>query len=160
MGQGDLYVLTGREEEAEKTYQRVVRLHTEHTHSGDDHELSHIHGNAQLARFYADHDRNLDDALREAEEAYKTFKNVFGADTLAWCYYKKGLYEKARDIISQALRWNTPDAAIFFHASQIHAKLGEAKSARKYLNRALSLNTYFDLKNGTQALAAPQEFAN
>jgi tetratricopeptide (TPR) repeat protein len=141
---GDLYALTDRREEAEKQYKRVVDLHA----SGAAHGLvgdmqPHSHPSAQLARFYADHDRNLDKALSEARLAYRDYKNVFVADTLAWCYYKKGQYEEAGKTIRKALRWNTPDAAILFHAGMIQAKLGDRGAAQKSLYRALSLNPQF-----------------
>jgi tetratricopeptide (TPR) repeat protein len=141
---GDLYALTGRQEEAEKQYRLVVDLHASgasHTHRNA--VQPHSHGNAQLARFYADHDRNLDEALREARLAYRDYKNVYAADTLAWCYYKKGQYDEAGQTIRKALRLNTPDASILFHAGMIHAKLGQSGAAKKYLYRALSLNPYF-----------------
>jgi tetratricopeptide (TPR) repeat protein len=101
------------------------------------------HGNAQLARFYADHDRNLDKAVLEAELTYRTYKNVFVADTLAWCYYKKGEYEKARNTMLKALQHNTPDASLWFHAGMISAKTSDKGTARKYLYHALSLNPHF-----------------
>ncbi len=46
-------------------------------------------------QFYADHDRNLIEALRMAEQR-KLSDNVFDADTLAWCYYKNGQYGRPK----------------------------------------------------------------
>jgi tetratricopeptide (TPR) repeat protein len=63
------------------------------------------------AKFYADHDRNLDEALAMAQEEYKTRKNVYVADTLAWCYYKAGQIEKAKEYIRIALSRMTPEAS-------------------------------------------------
>jgi tetratricopeptide (TPR) repeat protein len=152
---GDLYVLTGRHDEAEQQYRSVLALHrpsgVAHSHDGLLHHHPHGHGNIELARFCADHDRHLDEALAEAEAAYQTCKNVFAADTLAWCCYKKGAYQRARQLISQALRWNTPDAGILFHAGMIHAKLGENESAKKYLDQALKLNPHFHPQYAAQA---------
>jgi tetratricopeptide (TPR) repeat protein len=145
---GDVLSLLGKKDEAEAQYQRFIDLQgadaAAHSH-GDS--PAHVHppgeGNAQLARFYADHDRNLPTALREAEAAYKTYKNVFVADTLAWCYYKNGRQGDARRTIRQALRWHTPDAGILFHAGMIHAAAGDKPGAQKYLYQALSLNPNF-----------------
>ncbi|MBI2925172.1 MAG: tetratricopeptide repeat protein [Verrucomicrobia bacterium] len=159
---GDLFLLKGRPEEAEKQYERLVQMHTAgtaHAHGANVHAHPSGHGNAQLAQFYADHDRNLDEALKEAESAYQTYKNVFVADTLAWCYYKKGLYEQARKTVRKALRWNTPDANIFFHAGMIYAKLGESNVARKYLYRALNLNPHFHPKHAPIAADTLKELA-
>lgn len=147
---GDLYALTDRPEQAEEQYKRVVALQnsaTNHSHGGG----VHSHGDAQLARFYADHDRNLKEALRQAELAYATYKNVFVADTLAWCYYQNGEYEKARRAIRKALQHNTPDASLLYHAGMIYSKTGESGAAQKYLYQALSLNPNFHPRHPTTA---------
>ena len=133
---GDLYRITGDKNEAEKQYARVEKLHQQ-SHAGGVQ-----HSDTQLAQFYADHDRSLIEALRMAEQR-KLSNNVFDADTLAWCYYKNGRYEPAKNAIQRALRQKTPDAKILFHAGMIHAKLGERPAARDYLHRALSLNPNF-----------------
>lgn len=143
---GDLYALTGRRDEAEKQYRHVIELHTSgalHGHGGWAHSHTHGHGDAQLARFYADHDRNLKEALEEAEAAYRTYKNIFTMDTLAWCYYKNGRYPDARKVIDKVLKFKTPDAAILFHAGMIYEKIGDRPRAQKYLYQALSLNPNF-----------------
>ena len=133
---GDLYIIKGEREKADEQFRRVVKQHS--------HEGAHVHhGNILLARFYADHDRKLPEALKEAETVYMNYKNVFVTDTLAWCYYKNGRYEEARQAIQKALRWQTPDANIFFHAGMIYAKLSEYAVAQKYLYQALSLNPNF-----------------
>lgn len=143
---GDLYSLTGRQSEADQHYERVVALHTAsltHSHDGAVHVHASPHGNPQLARFYADHNRNLDEAVLEAETAYRTYKNVFVADTLAWCYHRRGLHDQARKTIAKALRWKTPDATILFHAGMIYEQAGDRAAARNYFYRALSLNPHF-----------------
>ena len=133
---GDLYLFHGEREKADEQFKRVEE---EQIH---DHSHGH-HGNIFLARFYADHDRNLPEALKEAEAAYKAYKNVFVTDTLAWCYYKSGRYQEARKAIQKALQWQTPDANILFHAGMIYAKLSDQTTAQRYLYQALSLNPNF-----------------
>jgi tetratricopeptide (TPR) repeat protein len=141
---GDLYALSGRGKEADEQYSRVLELQGGHDHGdGKVHVHASDHGNALLAKFLADHDRNLDEALLQAEKAFKLYKNVFVTDTLAWCYYKNGRYKEASDTIAAALRYGTPKAEILFHAGMIHAKLDERPKAQKYLYQALSLNPYF-----------------
>lgn len=144
---GDLYKLTGDEEKAKEQYRRVVELHEQesvHTHDGVTHTHAHEHGNAQLARFYADHDRELSLALQEAKSAYETFPNIFVTDTLAWCYYKAGQFEEAEKTIAEVLKWNPPLADVYFHAGMIYAGLKERPRAQKFLYQALSLNPHFD----------------
>jgi len=157
---GDLYTLTGQRDAAERCYARVVTTLTAHASGhgqGGSRAHSHPHGGARLARFYADHERHLDDALREAEAAYGESPNVFVADTLAWCYYQNGRYDEARKIIREALKWKTPDANILFHAGMIYAQLGDRPAAQNYLYHALSLNPRFHVQHAevaAQTLAA------
>ena len=133
---GDLYLLKGEREKAEEQFKRVEKQYTRsQTH---DH-----HGSALLARFYADHDRKLPLALKEAESASRNCRNVFVMDTLAWCYYKNGRYDEAKTAIHQALKWQTPDANILFHAGMIYNALRNRTVAQKYLYQALSLNPNF-----------------
>jgi tetratricopeptide (TPR) repeat protein len=146
---GDLYALSGKDKAAEEQFRQVLELQGGHDHgNGEVHAHTSDHGNALLAKFLADHDRNLDEALLQAEKAFKQYKNVFVTDTLAWCYYKEGRYKEASDTIAAALRLGTPKAEILFHAGMIHTKLGDRPTAQKYLYQALSLNPHF---HATQA---------
>jgi tetratricopeptide (TPR) repeat protein len=185
----DLYELTDRHDEANAQFERVVEFHSIHGGHGLDHghahpheapvevghqnettpdhhhpptrDHQHRHGNAQLARFYADHDRNLDEALGEAKAAWAAFPNIQAADTLAWCLYRKGEFTEAGKMIRRALKYGTPDAAIHFHAGMIYARLGNRPLARQHLYQALSLNprfhpTQFQVAADTlKTLAAP-----
>jgi tetratricopeptide (TPR) repeat protein len=134
---GELYLLTGRRTAAERRFawaEAIWRLREDGGWQPDIHR----------ARFYADHDRNLVQALTEAERLYRNRRNIAVADTLAWCYYKNGRDEEARTMILQALRLETPDARMLYHAGMIHERLGERSEARRYLRQALALSPNFD----------------
>ncbi len=133
---GDLYALTGKKAEAEKQYAIVDAVWKLYKANG-------VRGDMLVAQFYADHDRNLPEALRLAEEEYKTRKNVYAADTLAWCYFKNGRVDDAKRTIAQALQQNTPEALFLFHKGLIYAKAGDAQTARLALYQALSTNPRF-----------------
>lgn len=133
---GDLYRLTGKPDEAEKQYALVETVRQLQKANG-------VRGDRLVACFYADHDRNLPEALKMAEAEYATRKNVFVADTLAWCYYKNGRIKEAQQFITQALRKNTPEPLFHFHAGMIYAKLGERTLAQRALSNALDLNPHF-----------------
>lgn len=133
---GDLHRLTGNLAEAEKRYSQVEKLRGRNR-SGDL-----MRSDLRIAKFDADHDRNLTEALRLAER-HEASANVFDADAVAWSYYKNGRYEQAKQAIGRALRLGTQNAEFLFHAGMIHAKLNERSAARNYLYRALSLNPYF-----------------
>ncbi len=133
---GDLYALTDDKAAAEREYALVEELHRK------SHAASDTTHNFPMAQFYVDHDRNLVEALRLAEER-KTTKNVFEADILAWCYYRNGELEPAKKAIRRALSQKTPEAKFLYHAGMIYAGAGDRVPAEQYLYRALSLNPNF-----------------
>jgi tetratricopeptide (TPR) repeat protein len=144
---GDLYRLTGEPEAAETQFSQVEAIHRLHKANGSL-------GDRLVALFYADHDRNLPEALRLAQEEYRQFKNVYAADTLAWCLYKNGRYAEAREIMRTALARKTPEAQFLYHAGMIEAKLGDRSAAQKRLYQALSLNPRFHPVSASLAVSA------
>ena len=154
----DLYRMTGQTEKAEKQFEAVVTYHTApHLHAdGKWSPHPDLGANAQLARFYADQGRNLEDARKQARAAYEKSKSVGVIDTLAWCLCLNGQAAEAKPLIRQALKRKTQDAAILYHAAMIHQALKEEGTARKLFARALSLNPSFD---PTQAAKAREMLA-
>lgn len=150
----DLYRLTGQTEKAEKQFDAVVTYHTApHLHAdGKLYPHPDLGANAQLARFYADQGRNLDDALKQARAAHERSKNVNVIDTLAWCLCLNGQAEEAKPLIQQALKRKTQDAAILFHAGMIRQALKEETPARKLFASALSLNPNFNPAQAAKAV--------
>ena len=144
-GLGDLMAAQGKTEEAERHYQTVESLHTSLLKKG-----GHDHG--FMAKFLADHDRNLLEALRMAEE-HKLTNNVQEIDTLAWVYYKNKMMPQAIDAIKRALRLNSPDPEIHYHAGMIASGHGDFTSARKHLEQALAMNSNFSLIQAPLAVA-------
>jgi tetratricopeptide (TPR) repeat protein len=133
---GQLYTVTGDRKSAEQQWALVETLDTLNKANG-------VEGDVQIARFLADLDRRLPEALTIAERAYERRPNVFVADTLAWTYYKTGRYAAAQRMILKALAHRTPDASMFFHAGMIYAKLGDRATAQRHLAHALTLNPAF-----------------
>lgn len=72
-----------------------------------------------LARFLAEHDRKIADAMAIAEAAAADRHDIFTEDALAWAYFKAGRIGDAKNAIAQALRTGTRDAAIRAHADAI-----------------------------------------
>jgi tetratricopeptide (TPR) repeat protein len=134
---GDLHAANGELELAEEFYVKVEALHAAHLTGG-------VHDHMQMARFYADHDRNLVEALRLAEQ-HKLTRNVIEADGLAWVYFKNGDQVHAIESIKLALSQGTPDPEIHYHAGLIAEAAGDLLSARKHLIQALELNPHFNL---------------
>ena len=150
---GDLYTLAGRTEDANRQYALVDVLRKLNKANG-------VTGDLQMAQFLADHDNDLEEALRLAEAEYKTRPTVYGADTLAWCYYKNGRIPEARKYSSKALSQNTPEALFFYHRGLILAKGGDIGEARRTLYQALSQNPYFDPLGAVVAMKMVQELGS
>ncbi len=72
-----------------------------------------------LARFLAEHDRKIPEAVAIAEKAATERHDIFTEDALAWAYFKAGRVAAAREAIAQALRTGTKDADILAHAKAI-----------------------------------------
>lgn len=135
---GDLYASLGNSKEAEKQYQLVEYI-------GLISKANQEVYNRQLALFYADHDRKLEEALVLAQSEIEIRKDIYGYDALAWCLYKNGRYPDAAIAIQEALRMETKDSMLLYHAGMIYEKLGQHPEARKYLQEARSLNPHFHL---------------
>ncbi|MDQ3754163.1 MAG: hypothetical protein M3371_05460, partial [Acidobacteriota bacterium] len=121
--------------------------------------LSELNGelyNRQLAMFYADHDLKLEEAYTLAKKEYDARRDIYGADALAWTALKAGKIPEAQAAIKEALRFNTQDAKLFYHAGLIARAAGDGRAARDWLTRALKLNPKFDplqAANAQRALA-------
>ncbi len=148
---GDLETTRGNLAAAEIYYQKVEALHQDLVASGG-------HDHSFMARFYADHDRNLIEALRMAEE-HKLTKNVHEADTLAWVYFKNGLLPQAIKAMELALSQHTLDPETHYHAGLIAQAQGDLSAARKHLNKALNMNPHFSLRQAPLALAALEKLS-
>ena len=143
---GDLAAREGDADAAEKYYAQVEALHAAHLAGG-------VHDHMQMAKFYADHDRHLVEALRMAEQ-HKLTRNVVEADVLAWVYFKNGDHARALEASQRALSRNTPDAEMHFHAGMIAEAAGDRASAQKHLQRALSSNPQFSVRQAPIAAQA------
>lgn len=148
----DLHKLQGDEVGAKVWFDRVLAYHGKakdqgHTHGhGEHHHHHHGHENQaseELALFLADHDHELDEAVREVEKVYETYQSIKVANAAAWCYHQSGDSRKARLFIERAMKWKTRDASILYRGGMIYLKLGDDQKARDLLSRALSLNPGF-----------------
>jgi len=112
--------------------------------------------NRTLALVYANQDRNLPGALQLAQADFEVRQDVYTYDALAWALFKNKRYEEARKASDQSLKLGTPEAQFFYHAGMIANALGDRAAARTQLEKALRLNTGFDIR---QAAIARQTLA-
>lgn len=99
-----------------------------------------------LARFLADHERNLPEAVKLAEQAVVTRRDIFTMDTLAWSYFKAGRLADANKATVQAQRTGSLDARILYHAAEIQLAMGKASVARDTLARISAPDSIADVR--------------
>lgn len=153
IGLGDLLMHLGRTDEASEAFGLLDVIE-------QINRANNIEPEPHMALFYADHDRNLDEALGIAEHAARRSKNIRVMDTLAWVLYKKGRYRAALAASRQALRLGTKDALFYYHAGMIYAKLGQSQQAREAFRQALHINPYFHPRHAAQARAMLNALGN
>ena len=132
---GDVYTRLGKTDEANKQYELAQFI---------EEKFGNI-DQRRLALLWADHDTKLDDALAIATREHQNRKDIFTADIYAWCLYKKGQFQEAKNAITEAMRLKTKDARIFYHAGMIEKSLGNKKAAADFLRKAIQTNTAFDI---------------
>ena len=135
---GDVLMVAGHPDEAKRQYAMVETIARLNKANG-------VKGDMLTARFYADHDMNLPEALKMAEDEYSTRKNVYQADALAWCYFKNGRLDDARKMITVALSHGTQDSMFYFHKGMIEAQAGNRPAAQLAFYTASSINPNFDV---------------
>ena len=62
------------------------------------------------------------------------------ADTLAWAYYRKGLYGAAAGLLREVLQKAPDNATYQYHIGMIYEMQHNVAAARKDLQRALQIN--------------------
>jgi tetratricopeptide (TPR) repeat protein len=140
---GDLCLVEGDATGAEEYFQQVAALHAAN-------RASSAHDHTSMAKFLADHDRRLDEALKLATE-HPDSPNVFEADVLAWVCFKKGDLPRAIAAMKRALAQNTPHPELHFHAGMIAAAAGDRVAATRHLQEALALNPRFHPRHANTA---------
>ncbi len=83
----------------------------------------------------------LDEAEKMATLAIdKEPKNASYLDTMGWIYYKKGDYEKAKEYITKALKFDGGKPDVLEHMGDVEFKIGDKTKAKEYWEKALSMN--------------------
>jgi tetratricopeptide (TPR) repeat protein len=144
---GDLYALRGDSKRAEQQYATVEAI-------AQLAALNRQVYNRQLVLFSVNHDRNVADALRLAEQELAVRKDVYGYDAEAWALLANGRAADADAAMQQALALGTRDALLDYHAGMIAAALGDTARARTSLTAALAIKGALDPLSAGRAQAA------
>lgn len=141
---GDLYTRAQRAADAKRQYQLIEAIARLGAAGGSLY-------NRQLALYYADHDLKPAEAYAMARREYAVRRDIYGADALAWTALKVGKLAEAQAAVAEALRLNTLDAKLLYHAAMISRAAGDTSAAREYLERVVKLNPQFDPLQGAIA---------
>jgi tetratricopeptide (TPR) repeat protein len=133
---GDIDSRLGKKSDAEKQYALVEYI-------GQLSVLNKQVYNRELALFYADHDRRLDQALTLAQKELEVRHDVSTWDALAWALLKNGRTQDAGDAMKKAMAQGTRDPLLFFHAAAVEHRLGNARQSGNYAREAIAMNPQF-----------------
>jgi tetratricopeptide (TPR) repeat protein len=106
-------------------------------------------GNAQrisdrlLAIYYSEHAEHLNDAYAIARRELSVRDDIFTEDTLAWAAAMDGRWDEARTRSASALRYDTENSLLQYHAGMIALHFGDRTEAKRRLEAALALNPWF-----------------
>ncbi len=146
---GDIAALDGRAADAARSFD-VARATTALQAAGG------ATIDLEAALFEADHNGDPARVLDLAAKAYKARPSVHAADAVAWARFRTGDLEGASKAIEEAMRLQTLDASLAFHAAAIHHASGRDARARTELADAFTINPWFAIGNRPEvsALAA------
>ena len=106
-------------------------------------------GNAQhisdrlLAIYYAEHHIRTADAYAIARLELGVRDDIFTEDTLAWAAAADGRWNEARTAAGKALRFDTENSLMQYHAGIIALHFGDRDGAKRRFQKALILNPSF-----------------
>ena len=144
----DIYTLRGEKERAARQYEQFDAIQA---------KLGTAADHKRLVISLADRGKT-DEALAMAKNEYATEKSVHSADLMAWALYRAGRASEATPYIREAMRLNTIDARLLFHAGMIAKANGDSSEAKRLLTKALKQNPAFDLIHADEARRAVEVF--
>ena len=113
-----------------------------------------------LSLMWSSRNTNAREALALAESERKVRGDIYTYDALAWAQLKNGQAAEAGKTMAVALKLDTPEPALLYHAGMIAAANGKKADAVKFLKRALDLNPRFDVRQAPIAQSKLKELAS
>jgi tetratricopeptide (TPR) repeat protein len=127
---GTMEELRGNDQKAEEVYRKALEIRSNYGPAANN-----------LAYLMLRNGEDLNAALSLAQIArQKMPDSASAADTLAWAYYQKGLYDLAADLLQESLQKAPDNATYHYHLGMVYQKQNNKAASRKHLRRALQLN--------------------
>jgi Flp pilus assembly protein TadD len=119
-----------RWEDAGKAYEQALQLDSDNAMAQNN-----------LAWLLAAHGGDANRALKLAQQAKEKLPDDLQVtNTIGWLYYKKGIYQSARNYLKECADKDPTNSTFHYQLGMAYSKLGDRDEARKYLLRALSLH--------------------
>jgi len=131
---GEVYLLAGRQKEADPCFDAALRTYLESAQRGEVHYFHH------LVDFYSDAREDAAEAVRWARKDIELRVNFSTQSTLAWALYRNHQLSEALDYIRQALASGVRDAGIYSIAATLFAAAGESSESERYATATLQAN--------------------
>lgn len=126
---GDVFLREGKFDQAKRYYEAARRQ-----------DPDSILAQSGLARLWAEEGNNLDEALAMIQGLQqKQPDDPYLSDTLAWIYYRKGMFSEALPLLRRCVEQQEKNAVFHFHLGMTLTKLRETDASRQELKRALDL---------------------
>jgi tetratricopeptide (TPR) repeat protein len=90
------------------------------------------------------HPQDVAEALTLMQQEVRIRRDAQTLDTLAWALSSSGKPKEAQQVMQEALRLGTRDAAIFYRAATIEKALGNNSQAAAYMKLAKEVDPTFD----------------
>jgi tetratricopeptide (TPR) repeat protein len=130
VAEGTLEERRGNWEKAQTLYEKVQNIQPDEPASANN-----------LSYLLLEHGGNVDRALALAQTARRAMPNsVNTADTLAWAYYKKGIYTSAIDLLEENVKKAPQDSTYYYHLGLAYEKSNKVEQARNMLQHAIKLD--------------------
>lgn len=149
---GDIQIALGEFEDAAATYATIDVIAT----------LSEAAGayDRSVARSLADRGVDVDRATVIAMGELDVRRDALTLDTAAWALYRAGDLDRASEYITEALATGIQDAAVLFHAAEIHAASGDEVRALELVTAALVQNPHFDVLLAQDAVSLQERLSS
>ncbi len=144
----DIYRATGQTRAAQGVEQIVLNAFDQHDRDG-------WNVDREYALFCADHALYLNEALSRAQREFERRPdNIDAIDTYTWTLLKAGRAAEAANFVGKALRLNTRNPILHYHAGMIYRAAGQPKLAREQLELALRTDSFINILYHNTAIEA------